>query len=158
MRQRLAALLLGLLGLAGSARSALSESGSVKVVLFQRGRQHPVAGDSPAGRKLVAECEHQLESANDLLRLAVSPSRLDGLRDKEWVVEVTFAQARVVQSPFGRSPLRVRRLLIPLSGDLAGPLTTIFYGDAQYVSGPYRNDHGTGKLVQLAAELGFDVH
>ena len=143
----------GWLGFAGAGR-ATPERPDAAVVLFERGVRQPLAPGDPAARELVALCETQLQTASEILRLAVGPSLLRDLRDREWVVEITYSTTRTWPSPFpNRPPLRIRRLLIPLSGDLAGSMTTIFLGDAEYVAGPYRNHRGTRELEILAARL-----
>lgn len=110
--------------------------------------------DSQAANELRKRCEAQLMSADSILRLAVSKSFIEGLRRQGLAVEIEYQIPKVLAK--GNRTIEIKRLLIPLSGDLAGPITTIFYGTKEYESGPYRNSRGSEELLNLVQELGLD--
>lgn len=144
-----------LLLLMGNGRAAASQ---VELRVFDHGKRLAVAGDSPAARELVSRCEEQLRMADTVLRLAVSPSLLQNLREQELVVEILYAEPRTLARDHpGHTTLRVGRLLIPLTGDLSGEITTIFQGESRYLSGPYRNRQGTAELKELVDKLGARI-
>lgn len=94
-----------------------------------------------------------LEGAEAVLRLAVSEATMARLRQSEVVLEIHFeeTQSFVIAGLRGRSEAG-RRLLVPLTGELAHEMATIFVGDREYRSGPYRNPRGIGALRRLVED------
>jgi len=90
-------------------------------------------------------------AASSVLRLAVTPELLRRLRENEQALEVDFGKPRVFRlaAPLERE-LRARRLLIPLTGELAGAMTTILWDDGGgYRAGPLRAEKPTDDLADL---------
>jgi len=124
-----------------------------ELTLFDHGRRTAVAAVDPTARELVARCEDQLLTADNILRLAVTPALIQNIQDKELAVEIRYREPKDFLIPFNQQTLHPLRLLIPLTGELAGGVTTIFHGTAQYGAGPYRNRRGTENLLKLVNRL-----
>jgi hypothetical protein len=100
------------------------------------------------------QCEAQLMSADSILRLAVSKPFIERLRKQGLAVEIEYDVSKVFV--INNKTIEIKHLLIPLSGDLAGSITTIFYGMNEYESGPDRNRRGSDELLSLVRELELD--
>src|SRR5262245_46289008 len=127
--------------------------GVASVTLYDRGRQVDLSPALPAVQELVAHCEKQLETADDILRLAVTPSLIQEVRAKELAVEIRYAEPKAFVIAFNKQTLRPLRLMVPLTGEYAGEVTTIFHGTTQYGAGPYRNSSGTAAIRAIAETL-----
>jgi hypothetical protein len=138
----------GLCVLGSCARAAGVEPG---LTVHRDGSAVRVDVGAPGGRALLEACEKRVAAANSVLRLAVTPELLRRLRENEQALEVDFGKPRVFQlgAPLERE-LRARRLLIPLTGELAGGMTTILWDDGGgYRAGPLRAEMPTDDLASL---------
>jgi hypothetical protein len=138
----------------GTAAADLSTVEAVSV--YVRGQQRDLAPDAVEVRELVTRCEQQLRDADDLLKLAVTPQTIRRIQATEVALEIRYRTPPTLQVAANGLTLRPLRLLIPLTGELAGSVTTIFHGRNAYDAGPYRNRAGTGQLASLVRELGVD--
>lgn len=123
------------------------------VVVHDHGRQTRLALDSPRVRELAGQIEDQLRTADSVLRLAVTPQRIQNILDKEVAVEILYGSTATFTVSALEREVSTKRLLIPLTGDLSGEVTTIFYGVDRYEAGPYRNRRGSEPLRLLVAAL-----
>lgn len=140
-----------------AAPESVSEQGEgsriAAIVVHDHGRQTRLTLDSPKARELAGRCEEQLRTADSVLRLAVTPQRIQEILDKEVAVEVLYGSTATFTVSFGMREIKIRRLLIPLTGELAGEVTTIFYGNKRYEAGPYRNRRGSEEIRALVTGL-----
>ena len=125
----------------------------MKVIIHRHGKSLELTASSPGVEDLVALCEEQLQAADGMLRLATTPALIQQIREEEVAVEIVYSRPATFTVSFNRQTLHPLRLLIPLTGDLAGAVTTIFHGKTQYEAGPYRNRKGTAEIVALVARL-----
>ena len=125
----------------------------VQVTIFDHGKQIAVASPEVTVRELVARCEERLQTADGILRLAVTPALIQDIQDKELAVEIRYREPKDFLIPFNHQTLHPLRLLIPLTGEFAGGITTVFHGTTQYGAGPYRNKRDTEDLVKLVTQL-----
>jgi hypothetical protein len=116
------------------------------VILYDHGEA--LVLDAEPSVSLIERCERDVAAADDVLRLAVSDATTRELKQQELVLEVVYPAVRTISSR-GRA-LEISRLLVPLSGNLAGELTTIFYGTAGYRHGPLRRRLSSEELRSLA--------
>ena len=143
---------LGAVGLPPACKG--NEPDRVSVRIFRQGQEQVLSPEREEVGALVRLCEEQIASANDVLRLAVGDGTIRDLRLAQTVVEIIFPEPKSITVELLGSPVEVQRLLVPLSGELAGDVTTIFYGSGSgYRSGPLRNRTGTAGLVALTDKL-----
>jgi len=132
-------------------RAASAES--VKAVVHVQGRTVEIAAQTVRDSGLVQACEQQVLGATSVLRLGVSSATIEQQRRIGLAVELSYEQPRrFVLAGMGRT-IEVSHMLIPLAGDLAGGITTVFFGNPQYQAGPLRNDQGTAELARLVKSL-----
>jgi hypothetical protein len=131
-------------------RAAAAE---LQVVAHVEGRHVELPADRVAASGLVALCEAQARSAGSVLRLAVSADTIAAQRREALALEILYPAPRQFVMAAGNRSLTVSRLLIPLSGELSGSMSTIFWGNPNYESGPLRNALGTAELARLVQTL-----
>lgn len=133
-----------------AAVDAMEATNAVRVVVHANGEAHRV--DEPGTAEAIRQlCEVKLESATDLLKLAVQRSLIDRLRQDEQAIEIFYPRPATLTIR-GRQ-VTIDRLLIPLTGDFAGARTTIFYGEGDYTSGPAINPTSPDDLAEAARPL-----
>lgn len=138
------------LGLGASFLEARRLPPEASVIVYDRGRRQPVARDARGVAELVAACEDRLREADGSLRLAVSRQLIDKIQATETALEIVYPEQRTFElTRLGGRTVRARRLLIPLTGELAGEVTTLFVGDARYENGPLRIRQDTEELRRL---------
>lgn len=125
----------------------------VQATAYLDGRRTPLPAERVQASGLVALCEAQLTGADGVLRLGVSSQSIDALRRDVPVLEIVYPAAKRFRVAVGGREISASRLLIPLGGDLAGSITTLFYGNPDYQSGPLRNTQGTGKIAGLVKSM-----
>jgi hypothetical protein len=136
---------------------AMTRLDSPMITIYQRGKAVTVSPEHKQYAQLLAECERRLQYANNILRLAVDKHTIRQLQKTEVSVEIQYPMAKHFSIAFNQREITVQRLLIPLSGDLAGEISTIFYADDEgYRSGPYRSDMGSEPIAELVKTLGID--
>jgi hypothetical protein len=123
------------------------------VIIYDHGKPLWLSADKPAVQGLVALAEERLHSADNLLRLAVTPGLITGIQQSELVIEFRYARPHTLEIPFRKKTITLERLLIPLTGDFAEGVTTIFLGYPEYAAGPYRSKGTPDQLRKLAEEL-----
>jgi hypothetical protein len=94
---------------------------SLRAVYYTHGSR--VDLNAQASTAVAEECENLLSSAADAPLLIMTDSRVEQLRRRQDVVEITYGLGRVV-TVIGRQ-VTVATIVLPLSGDL--PLGTVLY-------------------------------
>ena len=133
-----------------AARPAAAD---VQAAAYLDGRRTTLPADRVLASGLVALCEAQLTSADGVLRLGVSSQSIEALRREVPVLEITYPAAKQFRLALGGREISASRLLIPLAGDLAGSITTLFYANPDYQSGPLRNSKGTADIAGLVKSM-----
>jgi hypothetical protein len=129
-------------------------SSDATVTLYSGGKKTQI--NQKAG-ELIASAEAQLRSADAIIRLAVTPELIRNLQTNGTALEIRYGKPKFFVLSIGRT-IEAQRLLIPLSGELSGEITTIFYGGpSSYVAGPYRNKKGTAEITKLVSEIGYQL-
>lgn len=124
------------------------------VTIHMAGKERRFADEAGAASELVARCTEQFESADGILRMAVSEHTIQELTSNETVVELWFAEPRAFVIGFNNRSVVAQRVLVPLTGELAGDVTTLFYGSGRsWAAGPLRNRRGTAAIAELAEAL-----
>ena len=123
---------------------------TVQAIVYADGQRTVLSGEALRSSGLVEACESQLISADNVLRLAVFPAMIDAQRRAGLAVEVVYPAPRTFTLAAGGRSVQASRLLVPLTGELAGEVTTIFVGSPEYQAGPFRNRQGTVALAILA--------
>jgi hypothetical protein len=141
----------------GWAVARMQEKSQVTVVLHQGGRATTIAKNGPAVDAVVQEVEAQLRSADGVLRLGVTPELIEQLEKDEIVVEIQYRDPPSLIVGFNKNTVRPRRLLVPLTGDYAEGMTTIFHATKEFDAGPYRNSKGVAALKQLIEKTGARI-
>lgn len=147
-----------ILSLVDTGTGEVAQPGPFSVIIYDRGKPIVFSPDTGGIRELVAHCEERLRTADGILRLAVTPHRISEMQQKEVAIEIHYSQPQTFVIPFNGQTLQPTRLLIPLTGDLAQGVSTIFHGsEAQYVAGPYRNSKGNKEIGTLVVHLGVQL-
>ncbi|HYC53894.1 MAG TPA: hypothetical protein VEL28_03040 [Candidatus Binatia bacterium] len=148
-RRMLRALAAGVLALAGCQAAAESR---LQVVVHESAGRRELPAEAASTSAIVQAVERIIGAADNVLRLAVTPEMLDKVRSADGAVEITFAEVRTfTPAALQGREIRARRLMVPLSGELAGPVTTIFVDDGSgYEAGPLRAPVPTEELARLA--------
>jgi len=139
----------------GFITDGAADSAAFSVTLYDHGRQIQLTANQQVTEKIVALCAEQLSNANGVLRLAVTPQLIDDLKQRERTLEIVYDEPQSFVIAFNNNKFEASRLLIPLSGDYAANITTIFVGDAQYKHGPYRNSQGVANIIALVEQMGL---
>lgn len=130
--------------------------GGVTVSVYRGGQRYTPSVNNDSVRALVKRCEEQVESSDGVLRLAVEEHLIKELMANETVVEIVFDEVRTYRVASRNRSVDLNRMLIPITGDLAGEVTTIFYGKGSgYSSGPLRNAAGSAPVSELVESLGL---
>ena len=133
-----------------STRTAAAD---VQATTSVNGHRTALPAERVVASGLLALCEAQLTGADGVLRLGVSTQSIDVLRRDVPVLEITYPAPKHFRVALGGREVSASRLLIPLAGDLAGSVTTIFYGNPDYQSGPLRNTKGTAEIAGLVQSM-----
>ncbi len=125
----------------------------VKVIIHDRGKSLELGPDAPEAAELISRCEDQLRTADGMLRLAVTSRRIEEIRRSVKAVEILYSKPAAFTLSHSGRKVEVQRLMIPLTGELAGEVTTIFHGKEAYGAGPLRNRRGTAEIQQVVERL-----
>ncbi|HEX9871659.1 MAG TPA: hypothetical protein VGC99_24270 [Candidatus Tectomicrobia bacterium] len=150
-------LVASLSGVLGLKMKAIAQPDKVSVTIYDRGKQLNLAADVAAVQELVSRCEAQMRTADTMLKLAVTPQLIANLRRQEVTIEIRYSQPQTFIISFNGQTVEPMRILIPLTGEFAQGVTTIFYGRDQYAHGPYRNSQGQHEISTVVAKLGIQV-
>lgn len=87
-----------------------------------------------------------------MLRLHVSPERIENIMSNDSGIEVLFHdRVSVTSRQFGE--FTVNKILVPFEGEFVGdessPVVTVFLGDNGYFTGPLRNSQGLAVLQEI---------
>ncbi|HYB98732.1 MAG TPA: hypothetical protein VEC57_06305 [Candidatus Limnocylindrales bacterium] len=145
----LRALMAAAVALAGCRATA---AGQLQVVVYEGGQRRALPVQDASTAALLQAVEDSVHAADAVLRLAVTPQLVETLRNDHGCVEVTYPEPRRFTLPLlqGREVL-AQRLLVPLTGELAGTMTTILLDPGSgYRAGPLRASRPTQPLARLA--------
>lgn len=129
------------------AKSA--QKSQVKATLWQAGQAtEPAEPDS-----LAAIALRLLASADDELRLIVTPEMVQGILDQDTALELVWPETFTADTAFGVKQ-EIDRVLIPLTGEYGPPddlaSAVILFGDGKgYVTGPNQNNFARPDLLKL---------
>ena len=136
-----------------AAPHAVAGAPAVRAVLSVAGRRLELPPERLAHSALVELCEAQVRGADGVLRLAVSNDTIAVLQRDAMTVELVYAEPRTFALAVGGGSIVANRLLVPLSGELAGSITTIFHGNPEYRAGPLRNQRGSAGIASAVDAL-----
>jgi hypothetical protein len=108
------------------------------LTLHSGGVPRTLDASSAEGRALLETCEDTLRSANAVMQLAITPELVDALHTRETSLEIGFPTMRAwkLGPPLERE-VSALRILIPLSGDLAGsPISILIDAGDGFSHGP----------------------
>lgn len=126
----------------------------LQVLVFEDGRSQALDLDAVRRSGLLAVCEGQLRGSTSVLRLAVSNETVRHMQNAGLSLELRYPQSqRFVLGALGDRVVPASRVFVPLSGELAGDVSTWFLGDPAYRSGPLRNKAGTAELARHVQAL-----
>ena len=125
-----------------------------KVFIYSQGREIPLSQEGHYAKSISDECESILLGADSVLRLAIDPEYIRKIKRQGYAVEVVYDNQHEVQIANLRRQISLSRILIPLEGELAGEVATVFFGDGGYKSGPFRNSVGTASLAAKVGSAG----
>jgi hypothetical protein len=135
-----------------TSRSGTEHFSMSSVTIYDRGEITRLPADRDESQLLITLAEDRLRSANNVLRLAVTPGLIAGIQRSELAVEIGYAQPQTF-AIFGKKEIKPKQLLLPLTGDFAEGVTTIFVGYPQYAAGPYRARGAPDRLRELVNRL-----
>jgi uncharacterized protein YcfL len=137
--------------LTGCAGNMQKENTKYQVVL----NNSDVTGNISENDKLSFENELYdiLKNTTEKLRVFYSDERIAELKENEKYFEIIYDQDKVITSD-SLGNFSIRRMLIPLSGELYGskedPVITVFIGDEEgYFAGPLRNKNGLDSIERM---------
>jgi hypothetical protein len=113
---------------------------------------------SPADQeRALAVLNELFAGTDDMLRVRVSEQLVNRIRSSETALEFLFDKPHVFTSRT-HGKYSVTRLLLPVSGDFAGPknssMSTVFAANEEgFISGPLRNSQGGPLLAKLQVFL-----
>ncbi|ASJ74563.1 hypothetical protein [Granulosicoccus antarcticus] len=117
--------------------SACSEpSNSIQVRLHNKGQTHQLDASSRTILQTIAQIETSLISADSVLRLAVDKHFINRIINEQSALEILYPTIREFETAFNGKWLTLDRILVPLNGEFADNVTTIFHGTRNYTSGP----------------------
>jgi len=127
------------------------------VDLYINGKKTSLSLSKPEVQQIVQTCEEQLQQADGILRLAVSSEAIEEIKQSAAALEILYGSPKTFVIGFNKNTVEVDRLLIPLTGDFAAQVTTIFLGKGKYMAGPYRNKTGTSAIQSILEQMGFSL-
>ena len=146
---RFALLLLGVALMTSCCIAQNAKQDSLKCTLWQAGEaSQPQAADS-----LAAIALRLLATADDELRLIVTPEMVETIRKTDTALEIVFPELFSAVTAFGVKQ-EIDRVLIPLSGEYGPPpefsSALILFGDSTgYFTGPNQNNLARPELLKL---------
>lgn len=123
--------------------------------VYTKGKKTAISLDKPETQKIIEICEEQLKQADGILRLAVASTLIESIKNNDAALEIIYRNPKTFFITFNKNNVEADRLFIPLTGDFAGGLTTIFHGRGSYAAGPYRNKDGTAAISSILEKMGF---
>ncbi len=142
--------LLALVALVASCCVAkTAKKGRVQATFWQSGQATKLA----APDSLAAIALRLLATADDELRLIVTPEMVKGILDQDSALELVWLEVFTADTAFGVKQ-EIDRVLIPLSGEYGPPedlaSAVILFGDANgYITGPNQNNFARPELTKL---------
>ena len=112
------------------------------MTVYDHGKTTALDIDTRESRHVAAECSRLLQNATGVLRLAVTPQLIDGLKRGEYCLELAGAAPQTMQmAKLQDVSVTFTRMLVPLSGSFASNVSTVFLATADaYDQVPYRNN------------------
>ncbi len=124
----------------------------MSVTMYRDGRSTNFRPDAQQSEEIHSCLVTLLDGADEVMRVYVGDDRIANLRVHERCVEIQYDSSMLfTKGKF--APMRLTRIFLPLSGDLAGtdtsPVATMIVGDPEYQSGPLRNPTGWPVALEL---------
>jgi hypothetical protein len=134
------------------------EKEEVQIIVYQQGKKTVLDPQLPRFSELQRECERLLTTADNMLRLGVSPNTIFNIKEKEAAIELIYpGQKRFVVLTSNRE-IQADHLLVQLRGHYAGESTAIIFYGEPYSSGPYTKKNGLAKIKQLLQAMGINLN
>lgn len=125
----------------------------IQILIYKRGEEKSLNPESPRFHELQKHAEDLLSTADNLLRLAVTPETIREIQSSEFSIELVYREPKAFVIPFNQTTLRPYRILIPLTGEFGGEegkaIATLFHGYPEYSGGPYRNSSGLSEIRRI---------
>lgn len=132
--------------------SCKHENIDMKIVLHKDGTSQALNLSSEATNRVNKLISDIFLGTDEVLKIYFSEERIEELKTAEEALEILYAEPILLPTK-GFDLLRVKKILLPLSGELIGnkvnPEITIIAGEEEYDSTPLRNIHGYELLMQL---------
>jgi hypothetical protein len=147
-------ILLSITSIITTACASMQNEG-ISITVYIKGKKTAISLDKPEAQKIIEICEAQLQQADGILRLAVASHLIDSIKNNDAALEIIYKNPKAFFINLNKKNVETDRLFVPLEGDFAGGMTTIFHGKGSYAAGPYRNKDGTGEISSLLEKMGF---
>jgi hypothetical protein len=142
-----------------SGFSCKEKTRNVRIIFHHQGQETVLNPKSFEFTEVIKTAEDLLVTADDMLKLDVTPELIEEIKKKESAIEIIYPKPIKLTSNYNRKIIRPDRLLIPLSGEFVGrgenPQAVIFHGYPAYSGGPYTNSEGIGKLKRILLQMGI---
>ena len=97
-----------------------------------------------------------IAGTSEIMRSYVDEEGLNNIRSAESAVEIFYNELLTINSE-ELGELKFKKIFIPLTGDYSGteksPVATIFIGEEEYVSNPFRNLQGFPLVKKLQEKI-----
>lgn len=128
------------------------ETPEMEINYFDTGIKQSIKLNENAKESIFEIIDELISNSNDILKLLVNNSTIEEIKKNEKAIEIIFSKEQLFTSKeLGAE--KIKKLFFPLTGDFIGDnndqVITIFLGEDEYFTGPYRNDKGFSKLKEL---------
>lgn len=93
---------------------------------------------------------------SEIMRSYVDEEELNEIRSKESAIEIYLNNILTINSD-ELGELKLKKILIPLTGDYSGteesPVASVFIGEEEYISNPFRNLQGFPLVKKLQEKI-----
>ena len=128
------------------------------VHLFDDGNKKEVELSSQVENLLVSEVKKMVAESAGVLRLALTPSRVQGYRQQGEGLEMAFIQPDSFSFAKGTRSIKPNRIFILWGGDLVGEGSdglVVMYGYPEYSAGPLPIKEGRSQFLKIINSLPF---
>jgi hypothetical protein len=133
------------LGLGGCSDRSAAQQSPTTLLIHRAGVALEVDAGSIVGKALIEAAESTVAEADAVLRLAAGEAALLTIR-QGLALEVRYSSPRTIEVPKRQRTDEFDRLLIPLTGELAVDISTVFFGKGRFESGPLRSPRPVAEL------------
>lgn len=106
------------------------KSNEIQIILYQKGTQKFLDGQSPHFQELLLECENLFKTADSKYKLVVTKELLSEIK-KGVALEIIYLKVKTAIIPFNQQTIYFSKLLIPLIGRFSNG-TVFFAGISEY--------------------------